>query len=171
MEKPASACPLENGNWLITSHDNINDNEAVEVDKQGKIVWRVKAKNVFFTHAIRLENGNTLVLDYGSNNLVPVAEIDASGKRVWEYNDRQTIASVQQMRNGNVLICANHEILEVNKETNKVVSRLQWSSQLEDAFRLENGDTFIMEHGRVFRLNQDGEEIWSKKITHGSVRR
>jgi hypothetical protein len=68
------------GNVLVAQG---NDNSVVELDKDGRVVWKGKATQN--TSATRLPNGNTLVSSY---NLANVLEIDSTSKTVWEYRSQ-----------------------------------------------------------------------------------
>lgn len=87
---PFTAIRLKNGNTLIGC---TNGNRIIEVDAEGKIVWKVDNQDIkenLFDDACgvqRLPNGNTVVTSYhakGKN--VKLFEITRDKKVVWRYS-------------------------------------------------------------------------------------
>jgi outer membrane protein assembly factor BamB len=67
---------LPSGRFLVVKS---GDGEVVEVDRTGKVMWRVAVNNP--NSAVRLRNGHTLVASHNDNC---VYEFDRSGKEVWK---------------------------------------------------------------------------------------
>src|SRR5580704_17025946 len=76
---------LPTGNVLLalSKSKDYPGGAAVEVMREGKVVWEVKTPHWPFT-AIRLDNGNTLI-GCTLGNLV--IEVDATGKTVWQVSN------------------------------------------------------------------------------------
>lgn len=66
---------LRNGRFLVAKS---GANEVVELDRTGKVWWRVTVRNP--NSAVRLRNGNTLVASHDDHC---VYEFDHNGKEVW----------------------------------------------------------------------------------------
>ncbi len=87
---PFTAIRLENGNTLITcTHSKM----VIEVDKEGKEVWRLTNADLPTPllsdpcGAQRLANGNTVITSYGAGaaNAVKLLEVTPEKKVVWTY--------------------------------------------------------------------------------------
>lgn len=96
---------LSNGNVLLALE---GEGVAREVDPTGKTVWQFPGVSSIH-EAIRLENGNTLI---GGGTSKRVLEVTPSGDVAWEFNDQDApelgiafIASVQPLKNGDLLVC------------------------------------------------------------------
>ncbi len=77
---PYSVEALPGGRYLLA---NYGQNEVVEVDGSGQIVWRFELQGAY--HATRLPNGNTLASSHGGKRVV---EVSRDGKIVWETPTR-----------------------------------------------------------------------------------
>jgi hypothetical protein len=96
---------LANGNVLMALE---GEGVAREIDATGKTVWEYK--NVARIHeAIRLPNGNTLI---GGGDSKRVFEVTSAGEIAWEFGDKDApelglafVASVQPLKNGDLLVC------------------------------------------------------------------
>jgi hypothetical protein len=75
LESWGDAELLPNGNVLVAKY---NENQVVEIDWTGKVVWKADTPNP--TYASRLADGNVLSSRGGN---ATVAEIDRNGKDVW----------------------------------------------------------------------------------------
>ena len=105
---PHSVIRLPNGNTLIACGDMAGAQHLIEVDKEGKTVWEVKADELpgiqlkFMAGLERLPNGNTVMcnwLGHGQLGKAPhLIEITRDKRVLWTYFDHQamsTISSVQ----------------------------------------------------------------------------
>ena len=85
---PFTAIRLENGNTLVTL---THGNKIVEMDPQGKIVWKLSNNDfeekpfVDPCGAQRLTNGHTVIASYGANEGIRLFEVDTNDKIVWTY--------------------------------------------------------------------------------------
>jgi hypothetical protein len=96
---------LANGNVLLALE---SEGVAREVDAAGKTVWQFTGVPRIH-EAIRLPSGNTLI---GGGDSKRVLEVTQAGEVAWEFNDKDApelglafIASVQPLKNGDVLVC------------------------------------------------------------------
>jgi hypothetical protein len=96
---------LANGNVLLALE---GEGVAREIDAAGKTVWEYKG--IARIHeAIRLPNGNTLI---GGGDSKRVVEVTSAGQVAWELDATDApelglafIASVQVLKNGDLLVC------------------------------------------------------------------
>jgi len=85
---PFTAIRLKNGNTLVTL---THGNKVVELDPEGKVVWKVTNDdfegNPFADPcgAQRLPNGNTVIASYGAKDGIKLFEIDQEKNMVWSY--------------------------------------------------------------------------------------
>jgi PQQ-like domain len=103
---------LPNGN-ILAAHEG--EGAVREVDPNGKVVWE-KTGLENCGDAQRLKNGHTLI---SCGTQKRVIEVDHAGKIVWEFSDRDApelgivwVSSIQQLKNGNLLVgnfVRNHE--------------------------------------------------------------
>ena len=105
---------------------HMSEGEVDEVDLDGKIVWSVKALNVW--SAIRLQNGDTLL---AGDARAYAREVNAKGETVWEFTQADApdiklfnVQTAQRLANGNTVICcwvANDKKTEEWKDTVQVL--------------------------------------------------
>lgn len=96
---------LANGNVLLALE---SEGVARELDASGKTVWQFTGVSRIH-EAIRLPSGNTLI---GGGDSKRVLEVTPAGDIAWEFNDKDApelglafIASVQPLKNGDLLVC------------------------------------------------------------------
>jgi hypothetical protein len=96
---------LASGNVLLSLE---GEGAAREIDASGATVWEYKGVSKIH-EAIRLPSGNTLI---GGGDSKRVIEVDSAGQITWEFNETDGpdlglawIASLQVLKNGNVLVC------------------------------------------------------------------
>lgn len=157
---PWSARKLDNGHVLIA---NTNHNQVIEVKpsdrRGGEVVWRLEGCSYPYD-AVRLENGNTLVAEHAGGR---VAEYDGRTHAVvWQYLVNSPM-SVQRLEHGTTLICANFQLIEVDRE-----GRVRWQMRAPGLFawraqRLENGNTLVVDHrrGQVVEVDAEGKAVWT----------
>lgn len=155
-----SARKLDNGNVLIA---NTNHNQVIEVKPSGRqggeVVWRLEGCPYPYD-AVRLEDGNTLVAEHAGGR---VAEYDGRTRAVvWQHAVNSPM-SVQRLDHGTTLICANFQLLEVDRE-----GRVRWQMRVPGVFawraqRLENGNTLVVDHrrGQVVEIDREGKSVWT----------
>ena len=171
-----SARPLANGNFLVTHRGENYSKEggaAFEIDPQGAVVWKLPASGRWNEHAIRMRNGHTLaveVLQGGSK----VTEFDANGRRVWSSGKSwSSLEGIQALEDGHVLITVlGTGVFEINKRTNDLVWQFPCDGA-RDAHRTKSDTTLVLTGRRIFEVNSNGEEIWSKDVqtVAGTIRR
>jgi Mal s 1 allergenic protein-like len=105
---PHSAIRLPNGNTLIACADVLRSPQVIEVDKEGKTVWKVEAEELagihlkFMAGLQRLPNGNTIMsnwLGHGQLGKAPhLIEITRDKRVLWTFFDHQTMATVSSVQ-------------------------------------------------------------------------
>lgn len=86
---PFTAIRLDNGHTLVSL---THGNKVVELDKNGKVVWKVSNEDLtekLFQDPCglqRLPNGNTVIASYGAKSGTKLFEITRDYKVVWQYN-------------------------------------------------------------------------------------
>ena len=164
------AQPLPNGNWLLQT----TFTEVVEVDKQGKEVWKYKPaaeSGKVEIHAFRrLENGLTMVAESGSTRIIEVnkegAIVHSTPIKVTTPNPHRDTRLVRITPTGTYLVAHEGEkcIREYDREGN-VVWDYEVGSQLYSAIRLSNGNTLIGtgDGHRVIEVTKDKKIVWEVK--------
>ncbi len=95
---PFTAIRLADGNTLINL---THGNKTVEVDADGKVVWKVTNDDLpgepFADPcgAQRLPNGNTVIASYGSRQAIKVFEITRNKRIVWTYEGKHRAHHLQ----------------------------------------------------------------------------
>ena len=95
---PFTAIRLSNGNTLVTL---THGNKVVEMDGEGKIVWKITNDDLEGRPladpcgAQRLPNGNTVIGSYGTNGPVKVFEVTREKKIVWRYTGKHKAHELQ----------------------------------------------------------------------------
>jgi hypothetical protein len=95
---PFTAIRLENGNTLVNL---THGNKTVELDADGKVVWKIS--NDDFTEkpfvdpcgGQRLPNGNTVIASYGAQKGIKVFEVTRDKKLVWSYSGPHRAHEIQ----------------------------------------------------------------------------
>jgi hypothetical protein len=105
-----SAVRLKNGNTLVSLR---NFFALVEIDRSGKIVWKLESLFVNPHDPEELPNGNILV-----NTRKPqlISEYDRTGKIVWQFKpkDADTIRYNHKLPNGNIIFAERTSIVEIS---------------------------------------------------------
>jgi hypothetical protein len=95
---PFTAIRLENGNTLVTL---THGNKVVELDANGKFVWRADNDSVAGKPFVdpcgaqRLPNGNTVIASYGASQGIKVFEITRDREIVWKYDGKHRAHEIQ----------------------------------------------------------------------------
>lgn len=109
-----SAVRLANGNTLVSLR---NYYMLVEVDRAGRVVWKLPGLFTTPHDPEILANGNILVNTRGPQ---VIRELTPGGRMVWEYRpnqkDVQTVRYNHRLPNGNVLFVERTTIVEVTPE-------------------------------------------------------
>ena len=160
---PYSADILANGH-LVLSYCTTSEPPAQEIDRQGKVVWRVEVPALRGTlrDVTRLPSGNTLGIDTKARRVI---EIDAIGRRiVWQHAvPGGFLNAAQRLANGNTLLCTSTgQILEVTRAGKTVWSQTR-PRHVRDAQKLPNGNVLLVDlaAGRTAEIARDGKEVWS----------
>ncbi len=189
---------LPNGNTLYAygNRDEMEHAQAKEVTPEGELVWAWYAKDDFnkeayldvschtqcggwtHTNAVeRLENGNTLV---SPRNFGILVEVDPNGSTVRTIGNGllEEVHEPETLPNGNILVAnqilPNHEVIEFDPSTNKVVWRFvppyaevekAAVMPLRDADRLPNGNVLVTGYAIMFEVTRDGDIVWQLQMT------
>lgn len=161
------AQPLPNGNWLLQT----TFTEVVEVDGNGKEVWKYKPaaeSGKVEIHAFRrLENGLTMVAESGATRIIEVnkegAIVHSTPIKVSTPNPHRDTRLVRITPTGNYLVAHEGEkcIREYDRE-GSVVWEYEVGSQLYSAVRLSNGNTLVGsgDGHRVIEVTKDKKIVW-----------
>jgi hypothetical protein len=163
------AQPLPDGHWLLqTSFGNV-----VEVDAQGKEVWKYQAGKTkdngpIEIHAFRrLPNGLTMIAESGAARII---EVDRELKVVHSIpltvpkpDAHRDTRLVRPTPEGNYLVA--HEALGLVREYDrqgKIVWEFDVGSKLYSAVRLANGNTLIGsgDGHRVIEVSPEKKIVW-----------
>lgn len=164
------AQPLPNGNWLLQT----TFTEVVEVDSNGKEVWRYKpaaGSGKIEIHAFRrLENGLTMIAESGTTRIIEVnkegAIVHSTPLKVSTPNPHRDTRLVRITPAGTYVVAHEGEkcIREYDRE-GVVVWEYEVGSQLYSAIRLGNGNTLIGtgDGHRVIEVSKDKKIVWEVK--------
>jgi len=95
---PFTAIRLNNGNTLINL---THGNKTIEVDKEGKVVWKMDNGDVEGSPfqdpcgAQRLPNGNTVIASYGAKEGIKLFEVRPDKEIVWDYSGEHRVHHFQ----------------------------------------------------------------------------
>lgn len=161
------AQPLPNGNWLLQT----TFTEVLEVDMQGKEVWKYKPaaeSGKAEIHAFRrLENGLTMIAESGTTRIIEVnkegAIVHSTPMKVSTPDPHRDTRLVRITDAGTYLVAHEREklIREYNRE-GAIVWEYEVGSQLYSAVRLANGNTLIGtgDGHRVLEVTKDKKIVW-----------
>jgi hypothetical protein len=148
--------------WGFTLIADYSDNCIVEVDDQGRIVF--KLEEIFGAwDAECLDNNNLLITEFSVSR---VQEVDRKGNQVWKFEDLKNPYDADRLPNGNTLIADTFasRVIEVDKNGSIV-----WSFAKDirpfDCDRLANGNTLIADvlRDRVLEVDPAGTVVWEVK--------
>ena len=96
---PFTAIRLKNGNTLVNL---THGNKTVELDPQGKVVWKVGNEDFPELKPFadpcggqRLPNGNTVIASYGTQGPIKVFEVNREKQLVWKYTGPHRAHEIQ----------------------------------------------------------------------------
>jgi outer membrane protein assembly factor BamB len=105
---PHSAIRLPNGNTLIACGDLHKRAMVIEVDKDGKTVWKIEHDELpgislkFMAGLHRLPNGNTVMSNWVGHgefgNAPHIIEVTPDKKVVWTFQDHATMKTVSSVQ-------------------------------------------------------------------------
>lgn len=177
---------LANGNTIFVfgNNDLSTDQQVIEVNSKGEIVWSWYAKNYFnsasylsmkkqgwaHTNAVtRLSNGNTLV---SPRNFNMVVEVNPAGEVVKTIGSKIMIEQhdPEMLDNGH-LIFANHGTPEKGIEID-AAENIVWEYSItdptqhpvRDVDRLSNGNTLITTTTKIIEVTPDKKIVWEFAI-------
>ena len=96
---PFTAIRLENGHTVVNL---THGNKTVELDAQGKVVWKISNEDFPDAKpfadpcgAQRLPNGNTVIASYAASGPIKVFEVTPEKKIVWKYTGPHRAHEIQ----------------------------------------------------------------------------
>jgi hypothetical protein len=105
---PHTAIRLPNGNTLISCGDMHQAAMVMEVDPEGKVVWKVDHDELpgislkFIAGIHRLPNGNTVLSNWVGHNQFGKAphliEVTPDKKVVWTFQDHKTMKTISSVQ-------------------------------------------------------------------------
>lgn len=163
---------LPQGGWLLQT----SFFEVVELDAEGKEVWRYDAGKTdtgarVEIHAFRrLPNGQTMIAESGTSRILivnPDKAIASSTPLTVEQADPHRDTRLVRLTDQGTFLVA-HESQRLVREyavDGKVIWEYSVGSQLYSAVRLENGNTLIGtgDGNRVIEVNPEKEIVWELK--------
>lgn len=163
---------LPQGGWLLQT----SFFEVVELDAEGKEVWRYDAGKTATgarveIHAFRrLPNGQTMIAESGTSRILivnPDKTIASSTPLTVEQADPHRDTRLVRLTDQGTFLVA-HESQRLVREyavDGKVIWEYSVGSQLYSAVRLENGNTLIGtgDGNRVIEVNPEKEIVWELK--------
>ncbi|MFP6905710.1 MAG: PQQ-binding-like beta-propeller repeat protein [Verrucomicrobiota bacterium] len=159
-----SAERMRNGNTLIASY---TERRVVEVTPDGTEIWEFKTPTM---NARPLKNGNVLISCYNANKVVEIRKSD--DVVVWEYATPGRAHDAVMLDNGNVLLCWEKGVREVNRAGDIAWEWLGGAhrSRIYSVQRLPSGHTLIADYGmdRVMELNAQHDLVWKMDVTRPS---
>ncbi len=131
--------------------------EIVEVDLNGKELWRKKITGAWNTQG--LPNGHRLVNSYLDGSVI---EFDTNGKQVWKIITTSPAMGMHRIANGNTLVGHSGKVAEYNREGKEVWSA-QVGGRVSDCQRLQNGNTLVglFDTGKVIEVDEKGKIVWT----------
>jgi HEAT repeat protein len=149
---------LPNGNTFMANY-----NELVEVAKDGKEIYRLKATGQVYD-AKKLRNGNILFVTSGMD----IIEMNVKGEVVRKVpaGDTSNWGSVELLSNGHFLVCrcGKYEIVEIDATGKEVwTAKTEWPTW---ATRLANGHTLVAcaHSGTLIEFDRAAKEVWKWKV-------
>ncbi len=164
LRYPNKAKALEDGSILITDRNN---DRAVQVARDGRVVWQYAGKVQHPHNATFLANGNLIICDSDGQY---IRELDKNADVVWSYGDGTTDTlfwprDADRLIGGNTLITdsKHHRVIEVTPGGQIVWEyAVGYWANFYEADRLPNGNTLIagQQHQEVLEVSPAGEVVW-----------
>ncbi|MFN4258865.1 MAG: HEAT repeat domain-containing protein [Gemmataceae bacterium] len=125
-----------------------------ELDGDGKTRWQIDdVRNPADTQL--LPNGRLLIAECQGH---VVTERDRNGRVWWQYEVKSNPVSCQRLTNGNTFIATYHQLLEVTRDGQIVMSR-DFPGSIYCAQKLRNGHIlYVHSNGNVVELDALGKE-------------
>jgi HEAT repeat protein len=151
------------GYTIIAQYDNRGQSDIYEVDKKGKVRWRISNLSYAFNFQI-LRGKRLLIPEYQGGR---VTERDFKGKVHWEYKVYSPI-SCQRLRNGNTFIASRNGVVEIDRNKKQVYKISRPNYDVMAAHKLRNGHIYLLTNsGSLIHMDAKRKEI--KSFNVGSV--
>lgn len=167
---PNDAYELADGSLFICDR---NTNRALQVDRQGQVLWQYSEGIKHPHNAHPLPNGNVMISDSDRNQIL---EVNRERQVVWSYGDGSTAMlnwprCAQRLESGHTMICdsKNARVIEVTPE-----GRLVWEYKVDyfakfyDIQPLPNGNVLVsdQQHHQVIEVDRWGNYRWLHRNFH-----
>jgi hypothetical protein len=167
---PNDAYELDDGTLFICDRNN---NRALQVDREGKVVWEYSGRVKHPHNAHKLPNGNVLICDSDGNRVV---EASPGREVVWSYGDGSPAMCnwprcAQRLETGNTMICdsKNARVIEVTPEGRIVWEyRVDYFSKFYEIEIQPNGNVLVsdQQHHQVIEVDRAGNYRWVHRNYH-----
>jgi hypothetical protein len=135
-----------------------------EVGRDGKVRWEIADLNYPLDAQI-VGPDRVLVTEYRNRQ---VTERNFKGEVQWSKAVPGMPIAAQRLDNGNTLIVARNEVVEVTRTGQEVFRAMSENGVLIGARRLKNGETYLLDrNGLCQRLDARGKEI--KRFVAGPI--
>jgi hypothetical protein len=153
--------PFHNYTLLVGN----NNNMISELDAEGKERWQITGViNPMDAHV--LPGNRVLVAEFGGNR---VSERNLKGEVLWDKAIAWPI-SAERLPNGNTLIVARNEILEVSREKKEVFAYRRNMNDIMAGRRLRSGELIVVTSGgQCLRMDSKGKQVGMFPINVGSM--
>ncbi|HYV37946.1 MAG TPA: HEAT repeat domain-containing protein, partial [Gemmataceae bacterium] len=151
------AMPALLGYTVITEIGDNGNSRVVEVDRAGKIRW--KLENIAFPVDVWYLPGNRVLIAECNGNRV--SERDLTGKILWQVTNLQSNSvNVQRLANGNTFIAVyTGPIMEVDR-AGKTVLSFNVPGGVQAACKTANGNIICLtQNGQCIRMDATGKEL------------
>jgi len=175
------------GSTLMADTSDYGHQSVVEVNHQGKVIWRFNPHPLMprvgfalVMDATKLKNGHILMHIFGSG----LYEIDREGNVQWKHEDREASHDADRLANGNTLYNranvppGENVVVEIDPKGNTVWAwngmeqygmspfidhEFQGWMHVNSVTRLNNANTLISIRNfiTVVEVNPDGQIVWS----------
>lgn len=167
---PNDAYELADGTLFICDR---NTDRALQVDREGKILWEYSQGLKHPHNAHRLTHGNVLISDSDRNQII---EVSPAKEIVWRYGDGSPEMlnwprCAQRLASGNTMICdsKNSRVIEVTPQGQLVWEyKVAYFSKFYDIQVQPNGNLLVsdQQHHQVIEVDRAGNYRWMHRNYH-----
>ncbi len=130
----------------------------MELGADGKPRWQIEGL-AYPIDAQVVGNDRVVIAEYRTRK---VSERNFKGEVIWEKTAAALVTGLQRLGNGNTLIVARNQLLEVDREGKDVAAFNRMENDIIAAQRLRDGQTvFLTTAGNLVRLDANAKEAKS----------
>jgi PQQ-like domain/HEAT repeats len=127
----------------------------VELGSDGQPRWQIEL--TYPVDAQVVGNDRVLVAEYRNRR---VTERNFKGEVIWEKMATGFVHAAQRLANGNTLIVARNQLVEVDRDGKEVATFSRPNNDIQAAQRLRDGQTvFLTVAGQLVRLDDKNNEV------------